>query len=106
MNSTASTSIAIRPARHDDLVELWRVAALDSSIVPDGPLLVAESDGELVAALSLASGAAIADPFVPTAPAVDVLRLRASQLPQREGTPRRGVLRRRRGPVIAAPAAQ
>jgi hypothetical protein len=97
MNTTVTTSIAIRPARQDDLVELWRVASLDSSVVPEEPLLVAEWDGEVRAAMSLSTGAAIADPFLPTAPAVDLLRLRASQLPRPAERSRRSLLGRLRG---------
>lgn len=50
-----------------------RLAALDSAPVPPGPLLLAESDGELRAALSLTDGLTIADPFHPTAAIVDLL---------------------------------
>ena len=47
-----------------------------------------------VAALSLADGAVVADPFVPTADVVDLLRLRARQLGSGGSPPRQ---RRRRG---------
>src|SRR3954451_17767352 len=79
MNATAN--ISIRPAHSGDYTALWQVAALDDALVPDGPLLVAELEGEGVAALSLAGGESIADPFRRTAEAVELLRLRASQLP-------------------------
>jgi hypothetical protein len=91
-----STSISIRTSRQDDYTALWSVATLDSSLVPAEPLLVAEADGEIVAALSLGSGDAIADPFQHTGEAVDLLRLRASQFfpaPTRS----RSLLRRLRG---------
>ena len=104
MNSTAPSYISIRSARRDDFSGLWRVASLDDAMVPQEPLLVAESDGELVAALSLASGDAIADPFLPTAPAVDLLRLRASQIPAPAGRSRAGVLNRLRSRVAPLPA--
>jgi hypothetical protein len=55
MNATAN--ISIRTAHYDDYAALWHVAALDDSTLPDGPLLVAELDGEIVAALSLATRA-------------------------------------------------
>ncbi len=75
-----TASIAIRPARQDDYVALWSVASLDSAVVPPEPLLVAETDGEIVAALSLESGEAIADPFQRTAEAIALLEARADQL--------------------------
>ena len=98
-----TASIAIRPANRDDFVALWSVASLDSALVPSEPLLVAEADGEIVAALSLANGEAIADPFRRTAAAVDLLRLRASQLPRDDGRPRR-MLNRLRGRPALRPA--
>ena len=99
-----TASISIRPARGDDYVELWSVAALDSSFVPAEPLLVAEQDGEIVAALSLSSGATIADPFRRSAGAVSLLRLRASQHAG-ERAERRGLLGRLRGRPAPVPAA-
>jgi hypothetical protein len=100
MNSTSS--ISIRAARQGDYTALWSVASLDSALVPAEPLLVAERDDEIVAALSLATGEAIADPFQRTADALDLMRLRASQLPgQTERSPGRLLarLRGRPGPV-------
>ena len=99
-----TSQINIRIARQDDYADLWRVATLDSALVHEGPLLVAESDGELVAALSLTDGGVIADPFRRTAAAVDLLRMRGAQL-RRHGAPqRRGLLSRLRGRSAALPA--
>jgi hypothetical protein len=83
--------VAIRPATSDDTATLLRLAALDSSVVPAGELLLGIVDGEPRAAVSVTTGNAIADPFVPTADVVALLRLRASRLrKQRAGTaPRR-----------------
>ena len=106
MTSTAPSYISIRSARHEDFSGLWRVASLDDAVVPEGPLLVAESDGELIAALSLLTGDAVADPFLPTRPAVDLLRLRASQLSRQSGRARQGLLSRLRGQRPATLAAQ
>jgi hypothetical protein len=72
--------LAIRLSTSDDLPALTRLAALDSAEVPFRPMLVAEAGDGIVAALSLRGGAAIADPFRPTAPIVQLLRLRAEQL--------------------------
>src|SRR4051812_47720242 len=96
MNSTAS--ISIRTARRDDFTALWRVASLDDALVPAEPLLVAERDGEIVAALSIRGGETIADPFQRTADTVDLLRLRADQqLPRAAARPLGRMLGRLRG---------
>lgn len=72
--------VAIRPATDDDTPILLRLAALDSSVVPAGELLIGLVDGEPVAAVSVTTGRAIADPFHPTADVVALLRLRAERL--------------------------
>jgi hypothetical protein len=84
-------AVTIRPAADADRDALRRLAALDSARVPDGRLLVADSGGELRAAVAIDSGAAIADPFHPTAGLVELLRARALQLkaPDRASTRRR-----------------
>jgi hypothetical protein len=84
--------ITVRPAYAEDECALARLAALDSAPVPAAPLLVAEVDGELRAALSLWDGAVIADPFHLTTLHLDLLRARAAM--QRH-TPARGHARRR-----------
>jgi hypothetical protein len=65
--------ITIRRATEADAAGLARLAALDSAAVPVAPVLVAESNGELRAALSLNDGETVADPFHPTAPIVELL---------------------------------
>lgn len=72
------SSITIRRAYADDSGGLLRLAALDSAEIPDSPLLLAEVDGELRAALSLTTGAAIADPFHPTLGLLALLRTHAT----------------------------
>jgi hypothetical protein len=79
---TSSASLTIRHASLADEGGLRRLAALDSSRIPSGELLVAELDGRLVAALSVDTGAAIADPFEHTAAIVDSLRVRAGARPR------------------------
>jgi hypothetical protein len=76
---TSAASITIRPAYADDHAALLRLAALDSTELPAGPLLLAEVDGELRAALSPASGVSIADPFFPTLHLVTLLRAHAGE---------------------------
>ena len=76
---TAGTVI-IRAADGSDGAALHRLAALDSARVPSGDLLVAETEGGLVAAHAPGSGATIADPFRRTAEVVELLHLRGSLL--------------------------
>lgn len=75
-----SHGISIRPARPEDEEAVRRLARLDSADWAGGDALVAEVDGRIEAALSLAEGQAVADPFVPTAELVTLLELRARQL--------------------------
>jgi hypothetical protein len=74
------TEIRIRTADQLDARALLRLAALDSQLPPKGRTLIAEVDGEMVAAMPLAGGEAIADPFRRTSESLDLLALRASQL--------------------------
>jgi len=77
------TTITVRQAVSADNADLARLAALDSARPPRGPMLVAEADSRMLAALPVGSGRPIADPFEPTAEAVALLELRAAQLTQR-----------------------
>jgi hypothetical protein len=70
---SADTELRIRLARDDDAAALARLAALDSARPLTGEVLVAELDGELVAALAARSGRTVADPFRPTAALVRAL---------------------------------
>jgi len=74
------SSMTIRYATDRDAAAVARLAALDSARVPDGALLVAEIDGELWAAVAIGRGVAIADPFRPSGPVVELLRARTRQL--------------------------
>ena len=88
--STVHPTVAIRAARGSDGLALARLAALDSKRALTGEVLVAESDGELAAALSLTTGTHVADPFRRTAELVALLRLHAAALePSGEGDARR-----------------
>lgn len=82
-------SVKLRFASPDDRRALERLAQLDSTRPPRLPALVAEVDGELVAALPLGGGEAVADPFRATADLVRMLELRAAQLRGRARSPRR-----------------
>jgi hypothetical protein len=74
------SSVVIRVATAVDVHDLRRLAALDSARALLGTVLVAESDGRIRAALSLDEERAIADPFEPSAPLVELLQARASLL--------------------------
>jgi hypothetical protein len=73
-------TVLIRAARGSDGPALRRLAELDSRPLPEGSLLVAEADDEVVAALSVDTGAKVADPFRRTADVVDLLAFRARRL--------------------------
>lgn len=75
--------LVIRPATSDDEGALWRLAHRDSRPVPRGPLVVAEVDGVLVAALDTESGESIAEPFRRTAHILRMLEAYAGRLPER-----------------------
>ena len=94
------SSVVIRVATPADLDDLRRLAALDSARALLGTLLVAESDGEIRAAYSVDEGRAIADPFVPTAGLVELLRARSARL--RGERPARADGRRRRLRLVPA----
>jgi hypothetical protein len=72
--------LTVRLAATEDWPLLRVVAELDSAALPPAPLLVGERDGRTVAALSLADGSVIANPFVCTADVVAMLQLRGRQL--------------------------
>jgi hypothetical protein len=93
--AVASTApIAVRLLGEADRPALARLAGRDSAEMPVGDVLGAHLGASLVAALSLADGRAVADPFRPSRPALELLQLRARQL----GAPRRGLRRLRRRP--------
>lgn len=73
-------AMTIRRAGAAHHAELDRLAALDSARPLAGDILVAEVAGELQAALEIASGFAVADPFRPTADLVRQLRTEAKRL--------------------------
>jgi len=76
---------------HDDPA-LERLAELEGRLLPAGRFLVAEANGELVAAQALAGGAPFTDPFRATAHVLPLMRLRVEQLTAK-GNGRRSPLR-------------
>jgi hypothetical protein len=96
----AEATVTLRFAVFDDAPDLLRLAQLDSAEPLSDPILIADLSGRPTAALSLADDRVIADPFVLTMGAVELLRARARQLsgPGRGRWGRR-VGRQRRGRV-------
>jgi hypothetical protein len=85
--------ITIRAAGPQDAEALRRLAQRDSRAVPDGELLIALVRGEARAAISLARGETIADPFHRTEGLVRMLALRRAQLARELRQPPRGLRR-------------
>jgi hypothetical protein len=84
---SVAADVTIRRAIEADRATLDELAALDSATALAGEILIAEVDGQPVAALEVGSGATIADPFRLTAAVVELLGLRAARL--RGEAPRR-----------------
>jgi hypothetical protein len=82
-------AIGIRRLGDEDLAAVERLAQLESRRPPEGTLLGVEIEGRLLAALSLASGESIADPFSRSGELRALLELRAAQLRRRENGRRR-----------------
>ena len=74
---THMPEVTVRLARTHDAGALIDLAALDSAEVPAGDVIVAETSGQIVAAVSVIGGPAIADPFRRTAGFVRMLQLHA-----------------------------
>ena len=101
-----TAGVTIRRLGAADAADVAQLAQLDSTRAPSGALLGADLNGSLVAAISIATGEVIADPFRRTAEIADVLRLRATQI---DGPPRRrplvfSLLRPRRRQPAPRPA--
>ena len=69
-----NTALTIRRATASDAFALKRLSALDSAFPPTGDVLLAEMGSELWAAVSIDTGAAVADPFRPSGDLVELLR--------------------------------
>ena len=77
------TPVLVRPARSVDADALTVLAALDSAAPLTGEVLLAVAGGEVAAAMSLDTGAVVANPFEPTAHLVELLRTAARPEPSR-----------------------
>lgn len=85
-------AVHLRLCRVSDDPQLERLAQLEGRPLPEGRLVVAEARGRIVAALPLAGGRPLADPFARTQHLLPLLELRAEQV--------RGARRRRLHPVL------
>jgi hypothetical protein len=74
-----SNTITIRHTTEADREALRRLADLDGGRAPAGPVLAAYEDGELVAAVGVEDGRAVADPFRYTAELVKMLNFQVEQ---------------------------
>ena len=84
--------VELRLCRIVDDPQLERLAALSECPLPSGRLVIAATDGQIVAALPLAGGPALRDPFARTVHLMPLLELRATQI--RDPEPRRGLIPR------------
>jgi hypothetical protein len=75
----ARAEISIRHASSADDRAVASLARLADRRLPAAPVLVAEADGEIVAAIGM-DGNVVTDPFRVTLDLVELLRVRASQL--------------------------
>jgi hypothetical protein len=97
-------AIVIRTSGAVDRPALERLAALDSRKLPEGWFLLAEIEGELVAAAPIdVDVEPLSDPFRPMAEVRELLRLQADHIRRRRvATPARPV--RRAGRALSDPA--
>lgn len=70
-------TITIRRASAGDAAVLDRLAARDSAVLPDDDFLIAQVGEEVWAAIGLCTGTLVADPFRPSEPVAELLRVRA-----------------------------
>lgn len=84
-------AVELRPARSDDDDAVRELAALDDARALEGPVLLAVVGGKAVAAIALDDERVVANPFVPTAHAVSLLRMRAGHLDRVSRRPRRRI---------------
>jgi hypothetical protein len=95
LDSVAPT-VALRMAERDEAAMIRRLAALDDAPALEGPVLLALSDGEPVAAISMLDRRVVANPFLPTRDLVQLLRVRADHIAGPGPGPRRGLIMLRR----------
>jgi hypothetical protein len=87
-----------------DRAALRQLAELDSGAELGGQVLVAEVEDSILAAISVADGDVLADPFSRTVELRSLLELRAAQLRRRERVPRHRGLARPKPATAALPS--
>ena len=87
-STTSHQPLVIRLAGADDTAVVARLAALDSSSPPEGSTLLAFRGDAPIAALGVTGRHVVADPFLPTADVIALLRERAAQLTEGRRRPR------------------
>jgi len=92
--------VTIRRARPADAAAIEELATLDDSAPLDGDLIVAEVNGRIWAARSLADARLVSDPFHPTAEARALLELRAAHIERATGGRGLAARWRRRLPAL------
>jgi hypothetical protein len=99
------TTLTFRRLGRDDQVAVETLAELDSSHVPEYPLIGVEVEGRLLAAASVATGETVADPFSRTEELRELLATRTDQLRRRDRQARPGLRHRTRSRrAVSAPA--
>jgi hypothetical protein len=81
--TTIHSTLTLRQLDACDAAGVQHLADLEGRHAPDGPLLGAETEGRLLAAVSIETGETVADPFSRTAEVRALLELRAAQLRER-----------------------
>src|SRR5262245_60227322 len=71
--------VLLRTARAEDDADVSRLIEVACALPFEGPVLVAEEGGAIVAALCVSTGRAVADPFVPSLHHVELLRSYAAR---------------------------
>jgi hypothetical protein len=82
-------ALTIRRLDEADRAAVAELAGRDSKPALDGTLLGAELEGRLVAAVAIATGESVADPFTRTAEIRSILEARAEELRGRPRPPGR-----------------
>ena len=72
----SANAFSIRPATGEDAYTLRKLAELDSQAPVTRPAVIGEIDGRPAAAMSLADGRIVADPFQHTAQLIAMLTMR------------------------------
>jgi hypothetical protein len=85
----ADVHVTLRLDTVGDVPRLYQLAALEQHPLPDGPFVLAEVEGRVVAALPVAGGAPLTDPFEATAHVQPLLELRAAQIRRADERPAR-----------------